>query len=86
MSFAAILRWCRHARRPVPARITTPIKRNPPARMTAFGAVGVSLGYQFQPDSQHKFNILFYTQTLRSGYLEQGKRITLSPRNYWVRY
>ncbi|RJX84062.1 TonB-dependent siderophore receptor, partial [Escherichia coli] len=45
-----------------------------------------SLGYQFQPDSQHKFNIQgFYTQTLRSGYLEQGKRITLSPRNYWVR-
>ncbi|MBC9219979.1 hypothetical protein IBK40_28055, partial [Escherichia coli] len=29
----------------------------------------------------HKFNIQgFYTQTLRSGYLEQGKRITLSPR------
>ncbi|MGM8271336.1 TonB-dependent Fe(3+) dicitrate receptor FecA, partial [Cronobacter sakazakii] len=45
-----------------------------------------SLGYQFQPDSQHKFNIQgFYTQTLRSGYLEQGKRITLSPRIYWVR-
>ncbi|MFW8292172.1 TonB-dependent Fe(3+) dicitrate receptor FecA [Klebsiella pneumoniae] len=45
-----------------------------------------SLGYQFQPDSQHKFNIQgFYTETLRSGYLEQGKHITLSPRNYWVR-
>ncbi len=28
-----------------------------------------SPGYQFQPDSQHKFNIQgFYTQTLRSGY------------------
>lgn len=45
-----------------------------------------SLGYQFQPDNQHKFNILgFYTQTLRSGYLQQGKIITLSPRSYWVR-
>lgn len=45
-----------------------------------------SLGYQFQPDNQHKFNILgFYTHTLRSGYLEQGSRITLSPREYWVR-
>ena len=45
-----------------------------------------SLGYQFQPDAQHKFNIQgFYTHTLRSGYLEQGKRITLSPREYWVR-
>ena len=40
----------------------------------------------FQPDAQHKFNIQgFYTRTLRSGYLEQGKRITLSPREYWVR-
>ncbi|MBD2809443.1 TonB-dependent receptor family protein [Xenorhabdus sp. Vera] len=45
-----------------------------------------SLGYQYQPDNQHKFNIQgFYTRTLRSGYLEQGKRITLSPRYYWVR-
>ncbi|HEJ8578133.1 TPA: TonB-dependent receptor family protein [Klebsiella oxytoca] len=44
------------------------------------------LGYQYQPDAQHKFNIQgFYTHTLRSGYLEQGKRITLSPREYWVR-
>ncbi|SFU79380.1 TonB-dependent Fe(3+) dicitrate receptor FecA [Xenorhabdus koppenhoeferi] len=45
-----------------------------------------SLGYQYQPGNQHKFNIQgFYTRTLRSGYLEQGKRITLSPRYYWVR-
>lgn len=45
-----------------------------------------SLGYQYQPDTQHKFNILtFYTNTLRSGYLDQGKNITLSPREYWVR-
>ncbi|WP_437887330.1 TonB-dependent Fe(3+) dicitrate receptor FecA [Phytobacter sp. V91] len=45
-----------------------------------------SLGYQFQPDSQHKFNIQgFYTRTLRSGYLLQGARVTLSPRDYWVR-
>ncbi|AWK43981.1 TonB-dependent Fe(3+) dicitrate receptor FecA [Photorhabdus laumondii] len=45
-----------------------------------------SLSYQYQPDQQHKFNIQgLYTHTLRSGYLEQGKRITLSPREYWVR-
>ena len=45
-----------------------------------------SLGYQYQPDAQHQFNILtFYTNTLRSGYLDQGKNITLSPREYWVR-
>lgn len=45
-----------------------------------------NFGYQYQPDQQHKFTVqTFFTQTLRSGYLEQGKRITLSPRNYWVR-
>lgn len=45
-----------------------------------------SLGYQYQPDSQHKFNVQgFYTRTLRSGYLLQNKIVTLSPRNYWVR-
>lgn len=66
----------------------TPTAGSPPARMTASGGRRklASLGYQFQPDSQHKFNIQgFYTETLRSGYLEQGKRIMLSPRNYWVR-
>lgn len=45
-----------------------------------------SLGYEYQPDQQHKFNVqTFYTYTLRSGYLEQGKKLTLSPREYWVR-
>ncbi|HBT14221.1 MAG TPA: TonB-dependent siderophore receptor, partial [Erwinia persicina] len=45
-----------------------------------------SLGYQYQPDTQHKFSVLtFYTNTLRSGYLDQGKNLTLSPREYWVR-
>ncbi|MCR9003409.1 TonB-dependent Fe(3+) dicitrate receptor FecA [Rahnella perminowiae] len=45
-----------------------------------------SFGYQYQPDQQHKFNIQsFYTYTLRSGYLDQGKNLTLSPRQYWVR-
>lgn len=45
-----------------------------------------SLGYQYQPDTQHKFNVQgFLTHTLRSGYLEQGKKLTLSPREYWVR-
>ena len=45
-----------------------------------------SVGYQFAPDSQHKFNIQgFYTHTLRSGYLDQKDIITLSPREYWVR-
>ncbi len=45
-----------------------------------------SLGYQYQPDMQHKFNVLgFFTHTLRNGYLQQGSKITLSPREYWVR-
>lgn len=45
-----------------------------------------SLGYQYQPDQQHKFTLQsFYYQTLRSGYLLQGKHVTLSPREYWVR-
>lgn len=45
-----------------------------------------SLGYQYQPDRQRRFNVQgFYTHTLRSGYLEQGAKLTLSPREYWVR-
>ena len=45
-----------------------------------------SVGYQFAPASQHKFNVQgFYTHTLRSGYLDQKDIITLSPREYWVR-
>lgn len=27
----------------------------------------------------------FYTNTLYSGYLDQGKNLSLSPRKYWVR-
>ncbi|MBH2867115.1 TonB-dependent siderophore receptor [Serratia marcescens] len=45
-----------------------------------------NFGYQYQPDQQHKFDVQsFYTYTLRSGYLDQGKNLTLSPREYWVR-
>lgn len=45
-----------------------------------------NFGYQYQPDAQHKFNVQsFYTYTLRSGFLDQGKNLTLSPREYWVR-
>ncbi|GAA0483957.1 MULTISPECIES: TonB-dependent Fe(3+) dicitrate receptor FecA [Tatumella] len=44
------------------------------------------VGYQYQPDMQHKFTLQgFFTHTLRSGYLQQGSKITLSPREYWVR-
>ncbi|MEM7928094.1 TonB-dependent siderophore receptor, partial [Morganella morganii] len=45
-----------------------------------------NFGYQYQPDQQHKFDVTgFFTKTLRSGYLDQGRNLTLSPREYWVR-
>ncbi len=38
------------------------------------------------PNASQKLNVTgFYTKTLRSGYLDQGKNLTLSPREYWVR-
>ena len=45
-----------------------------------------SLAYEYKPDRQHQLSVqAFYTDTLRSGYLDQGKNLTLSPRNYTVR-
>ncbi|SOT98063.1 TonB-dependent Fe(3+) dicitrate receptor FecA [Xanthomonas arboricola] len=45
----------------------------------------VSAGYDYSQD-QRKFSAnAFYTQTLRSGYLDQGNFVSLSPRYYWVR-
>ncbi|MGC3983352.1 MAG: TonB-dependent Fe(3+) dicitrate receptor FecA [Pseudorhodoferax sp.] len=46
----------------------------------------VSAGYEFKPDAQRQFSVLaFYTDTLRSGYLDQGSFVSLSPRSYSVR-
>ncbi|MBO3275112.1 TonB-dependent Fe(3+) dicitrate receptor FecA [Pseudomonas schmalbachii] len=45
-----------------------------------------SASYEFTPNAQQKLNVTgFFTKTLRSGYLDQGKNLTLSPREYWVR-
>ncbi|OYO29701.1 TonB-dependent Fe(3+) dicitrate receptor FecA [Janthinobacterium sp. PC23-8] len=45
-----------------------------------------SLAYEYKPDRQRQFTMqAFYTDTLRSGYLDQGRNLTLSPRNYTVR-
>ncbi len=56
------------------ARITTPIAGNPPARMTLLGSSQAGEpGLPVPARQPHKFNIQgFYTQTLRSGYLEQA--------------
>ena len=44
-----------------------------------------SLAYEYKPDRQRQFTMqAFYTDTLRSGYLDQGRNLTLSPRNYKV--
>lgn len=49
-------------------------------RRTLFGA-----GYDYA-EGQRKFNAnAFFTRTLRSGYLDQGNFVSLSPRYYWVR-
>ncbi|MET0266657.1 MAG: TonB-dependent Fe(3+) dicitrate receptor FecA [Duganella sp.] len=45
-----------------------------------------SIGYEYQPDRLRQFSVQgFYTDTLRSGYLDQGRNVTLSPRTYTVR-
>ncbi|MBM3117327.1 TonB-dependent siderophore receptor [Jeongeupia naejangsanensis] len=45
-----------------------------------------SVSYAYKPDTTREFTATgFYTTTLRSGYLDQGKNLTLSPREYWVR-
>ena len=45
-----------------------------------------SLAYEYRPDRQRQFTMqAFYTDTLRSGYLDLGRNLTLSPRNDTVR-
>jgi len=45
-----------------------------------------SLSYEYKPDRQRQLSVQgFYTDTLRSGYLDQGRNVTLSPRTYTVR-
>lgn len=46
----------------------------------------VSAGYDYRPSASRQFSILaFQTETLRSGYLDQGTFVSLSPRSYTVR-
>ncbi len=45
----------------------------------------VNLGYRYQEDRREFTVNTFFTKTLRSGYLDQGKFLSLSPRQYWVR-
>lgn len=45
----------------------------------------VGAGYDYAQD-ERKINLnAFFTRTLRSGYLNQGSFVSLSPREYWVR-
>ncbi|TDF86581.1 TonB-dependent Fe(3+) dicitrate receptor FecA [Pseudomonas sp. H9] len=44
-----------------------------------------NLGYDYQEDARQFSVNSFFTKTLRSGYLDQGSFISLSPREYWVR-
>ncbi|EIK95293.1 protein FecA [Pseudomonas sp. M47T1] len=45
----------------------------------------VNLGYRYQQDAREFTANTFFTKTLRSGYLDQGSFLSLSPREYWVR-
>ncbi|MGY4494002.1 TonB-dependent Fe(3+) dicitrate receptor FecA [Pseudomonas sp. TE3610] len=45
----------------------------------------VNLGYRYQQDRREFTVNTFFTKTLRSGYLDQGTFLSLSPRQYWVR-
>lgn len=46
----------------------------------------VSAGYEYKPDASRQFSVLaFQTETLRSGFLDQGSFVSLSPRSYTVR-
>jgi len=45
----------------------------------------VNLGYRYEQDAREFTVNSFFTKTLRSGYLDQGNFISLSPREYWVR-
>ena len=45
----------------------------------------VNFGYRYQQDRREFTVNSFFTKTLRSGYLDQGSFLSLSPREYWVR-
>ncbi|WCM52244.1 TonB-dependent siderophore receptor [Pseudomonas sp. WJP1] len=44
-----------------------------------------NFGYRYQQDRREFTANTFFTKTLRSGYLDQGTFLSLSPREYWVR-
>ncbi|OCR23090.1 transporter [Pseudomonas syringae] len=45
----------------------------------------VNFGYRYEQDARVFTANTFFTKTLRSGYLDQGSFVSLSPREYWVR-
>ncbi|WNW13517.1 TonB-dependent Fe(3+) dicitrate receptor FecA [Pseudomonas sp. DTU_2021_1001937_2_SI_NGA_ILE_001] len=45
----------------------------------------VNVGYRYEQDARVFTANTFFTKTLRSGYLDQGAFVSLSPREYWVR-
>ncbi len=44
-----------------------------------------NVGYRYQEDAREFTVNSFFTKTLRSGFLDQGTFLSLSPREYWVR-
>lgn len=44
-----------------------------------------NFGYEHKQDERQFSVNSFFTKTLRSGYLDQGNFVSLSPREYWVR-
>jgi len=44
-----------------------------------------NFGYDYKQDDRQFSVNSFFTKTLRSGYLDQGNFVSLSPREYWVR-
>ncbi|HKS13204.1 MAG TPA: TonB-dependent Fe(3+) dicitrate receptor FecA [Pseudomonas sp.] len=44
-----------------------------------------NVGYDYKEDARQFSVNSFFTKTLRSGYLDQGNFVSLSPREYWVR-
>ncbi|AZG85289.1 TonB-dependent siderophore receptor [Pseudomonas syringae pv. pisi str. PP1] len=44
-----------------------------------------NFGYRYEQDARVFTANTFFTKTLRSGYLDQGSFVSLSPREYWVR-
>lgn len=44
-----------------------------------------NFGYRYEQDARVFTANTFFTKTLRSGYLDQGTFMSLSPREYWVR-